>query len=310
MHPLVSVIIPCYKQGHFLGECVASLQAQTYAHWEAIIVDDGSPDCTREVATALAAADKRVSMVHKPNGGLSSARNFGLKYAKGDYFQFLDADDLLLPRKFEAHLEVANVSAPEAVTYTDYLHGEYEHPTVRVDGFRLSCRFIMSRPMLDFAARWEHQFSIPIHAALFPRIFFKQINPPFDETLPNHEDWDLWMRAARAGGKFIFIPQELAIYRCGIQSMSRDPIRMRIGFNLAIQKHLQILRADKESVQCLRYLSQVNDHVYGKGLTKWLHRAIAVGSFYLLPLELRRPMSVKRRCFGLFSRTTDNRKYD
>lgn len=299
MNFLVSVIIPCYRQAHFLSVCIASLQAQTYTHWQAIIVDDGSPDNTREVALTLASVDKRVSVVHKPNGGLSSARNFGLQYAKGDYLQFLDADDILLPRKLEAHLEVANMSGPDAVTYTDYFHGDYENPTLRVSGLRLSCRLIMPRPQLDFAARWEHKFSIPIHCALFPKNLLRQIAPPFDETLVNHEDWDMWMKIANVTNEFIFIPEELAIYRYGSHSMSRDQTLMWSGFNLAIKKHQQLLWTDKESAQCLRYLNHMNDYTYGKGLTKWLHRAAAVGSFRLLPLELRRRLSGKRLCFGL-----------
>ena len=294
MRSLISIIIPCYKQGHFLPKCIASLQAQTYDHWQAIIVNDGSPDNTQEIGTALASADKRIRVVNKPNGGLSSARNFGLQYAEGDYVQFLDADDLLLPRKFEAHLEVANMSAPRTVTYTDYFHGACENPTVRVDGGRLSCRFIMPRPLLDFAARWEHDFSIPIHAALFPRGLLSQMAPLFDETLPNHEDWDMWMRVAHEATEFTFNPEELAVYRYGIHSMSRDPTSMWRGFNLAIKKNLELLRADKESVQCLHYLSYVNDYVYGKGLAKWLHRAEALGAFCFLPMSLQRRLLAER----------------
>ena len=305
MRSLVSVIIPCYMQGHFLPECVASLQAQTYDNWQAIIIDDGSPDNTHAIASCLASADKRVMVVQKPNGGLSSARNFGLKYATGDYLQFLDADDLLLPRKFEAHLRVANMSPPRTVTYTDYFHGDYDNPRARVDVGRLSCRLVMERALLDFAARWEHEFSIPIHSALFPISLLPQTAHPFDETLPNHEDWDLWMRIVGETTEFTYIPEELAIYRYGKHSMSRDPTRMWSGFNLAIRKQLQLLREDKEAIKCLRFLSYTNDHVHGFGLAKWVNRAAAFGARCLLPLQVRRRLS-GRSIFFKLSRLYDH----
>jgi glycosyltransferase involved in cell wall biosynthesis len=305
MRPLVSVIIPCYMQGQMLPECVASLQAQTYTDWQAIIVNDGSPDNTQDVAASLASVDKRIMVVQKPNGGLSSARNFGLRYADGDYVQFLDADDLLLPGKFEAHLRVAKTSLPSTVTYTDYFHGDYENPTVRVDGGRLSCIFIMPRPLLDFAARWEHDFSIPIHAALFPKALLLQITPPFDETLPNHEDWDMWMRLAHQATEFTFIDEELATYRYAKHSMSRDPTRMWSGFNMAIRKNLHLLQADKESVKCLNYLNYMNDQVHSKGLAKWAPRLVAFGASCLLPLVLQRRLLRKRLSFRFSKLVSD-----
>ena len=83
MNDLVSVIIPCYQQGRFLPEAVASLQRQTHANWEAIIVDDGSTDDTDMIARRLCANDPRLRFLSKPNGGLSSARNAGLRIATG-----------------------------------------------------------------------------------------------------------------------------------------------------------------------------------------------------------------------------------
>lgn len=272
-------------------ECVASLQAQTYSHWQAVIVNDGSPDATHEIATALASADRRVEVVYQPNGGLSSARNFGLQHVKGDYVQFLDADDLLLPRKFEAHLKVADVSTANTVTYTDYFHGDYENPTTRVEGGRLSCRLTMPRPLLDFAARWEHKFSIPIHATLFPTGLLQQIAPVFDVALPNHEDWDMWMRVASKPVDFRFIPEVMAVYRFGMNSMSRDSATMWSGFNQAIKKQLDLLKLDPESVQCLQYLSHKNDHRFGKGLAKWVHKAVSLKALYALAPELRNRIS-------------------
>ena len=89
----VSFIIPVYKVEKFIHQCVRSICAQTYSNLEVILVDDGSPDECPQICDALAATDKRIKVIHKPNGGLSDARNCGLKAANGDYIVFIDGDD-------------------------------------------------------------------------------------------------------------------------------------------------------------------------------------------------------------------------
>lgn len=89
----VSFIIPVYKVEAFLNQCVDSIIAQTYRDIEVILVDDGSPDRCPEMCDALAKKDSRIKVLHKPNGGLSDARNTGLKAATGDYVIFVDGDD-------------------------------------------------------------------------------------------------------------------------------------------------------------------------------------------------------------------------
>ncbi|MDJ0704599.1 MAG: glycosyltransferase family 2 protein [Leptolyngbyaceae cyanobacterium MO_188.B28] len=102
--PFVSVIIPCYKQAHFLEQSVKSVLQQTHSNLECLIVDDGSPDNTRQVSEDLMSRDNRVKYLYKENGGLASARNFGVKHAKGAWIQFLDSDDWLHPDKIKFQL--------------------------------------------------------------------------------------------------------------------------------------------------------------------------------------------------------------
>src|SRR5215203_4709811 len=98
---LVSVVIPCYNQAHFLGEAIESILDQSHPNFEIIVVDDGSPDDTSEVAGRY----PRVRLVRQENKGLSGARNAGLARSEGEYIVFLDADDRLLPEALETHLE-------------------------------------------------------------------------------------------------------------------------------------------------------------------------------------------------------------
>ena len=95
--PLVSVVIPCCNAEAFLPETLGSVCGQTYRELEILVVDDGSKDRTADIAREFAARDPRVRLVQKPNGGLSSARNFGIDHARGKYLSFVDGDDLWVP---------------------------------------------------------------------------------------------------------------------------------------------------------------------------------------------------------------------
>ena len=91
--PGISVIIPAYNAEDYLKNCVESVRKQTFQDWELLIIDDGSRDRTRAICDECAADDDRIRVFHKKNGGVSSARNLGLREAKGDYIAFLDVDD-------------------------------------------------------------------------------------------------------------------------------------------------------------------------------------------------------------------------
>ena len=98
---LVSVVIPVYNVESYLRCCVDSVISQTYQNIEVILVDDGSPDNSGKICDEYASKDKRISAIHKVNGGLSDARNVGLAMAKGDYVMFVDSDDFLDSRMLE-----------------------------------------------------------------------------------------------------------------------------------------------------------------------------------------------------------------
>ena len=98
---MVSVIVPVYGVEKYLEPCVRSIMGQSYHDLEIILVDDGSPDRCGEICDTLAAEDSRIRVIHKPNGGLSSARNAGLDVANGEYISFIDSDDLINERFYE-----------------------------------------------------------------------------------------------------------------------------------------------------------------------------------------------------------------
>ena len=98
--PKVSVIVPVYGVEKYVSECIESILNQTYTDWELILVDDGSLDKSGEICDQYAAKDNRIKVFHKENGGVSSARNCGIKLANGEWIYFCDADDKVMPDAF------------------------------------------------------------------------------------------------------------------------------------------------------------------------------------------------------------------
>lgn len=98
---LISIIVPVYNMEKYLGRCMDSILNQTYKHLEIILVDDGSVDGSPQMCDAYAQKDNRVKVVHKENGGLSDARNAGLKAATGRYIGYVDSDDWIEPDMYE-----------------------------------------------------------------------------------------------------------------------------------------------------------------------------------------------------------------
>jgi CDP-glycerol glycerophosphotransferase len=112
---LLSVVVPCYQVEAFLDECLESLRAQAYDNVEIIVVDDGSPDRSGEIARQHAAADPRVHVVTRENGGLSAARNTGIDHARGEFLTFVDADDVVTPEAYTSAIAALHESGSDFV---------------------------------------------------------------------------------------------------------------------------------------------------------------------------------------------------
>lgn len=107
LSPLVSIIVPVYKTEQFLEQCINSILSQTYPHFELILVDDGSPDNSAEICDNYSVVDRRIHVIHKKNGGVSSSRKAGIEFASGDYIMFVDSDDWIEPDTLSACIEAA-----------------------------------------------------------------------------------------------------------------------------------------------------------------------------------------------------------
>ena len=129
--PLVSVIVPTFNFGRFVGETIAAVQAQTWTNWECVIVDDGSTDDTPDLCRAAAASDARIKCVRQDNRGHAAAKNAGVARSVGQYVQFLDADDLLERDKLRGHVAVLEAEPDLDIVYGPVRYFADDRPNKR-----------------------------------------------------------------------------------------------------------------------------------------------------------------------------------
>lgn len=222
MPPLVSVVLPFYKDQETVGAAVESVLSQTMSDLELIAVDDGSPDGSVEIVSELARSDDRIRLVRQENGGLSAARNAGLRAARGRFCAFLDADDLWLPHKLERQLPLLDA---RTLVFSDAWCEE--------DGRRSPwCAHVdRNRSIYPRGEVYDELFARNFICASSVVLSMELVREAsgFDESLRSLEDWDLWLRLARAGVSFDYAHEPLVMCRIRPGSLSRDSVEMRVA---------------------------------------------------------------------------------
>lgn len=207
----VSVVIPTYNSVKFVTEAIDSVLAQTFTDFEILVIDDGSKDETREVLAEK--YGKLIRYLYKENGGVSTARNFGIENAKGKYIAFLDADDIWLPEKLEKQMRAFAENPKFKAGYTslrkvtDDLKPigiiENERTDSLIEDLLLKGNIVGSPS-----------------SVIYLRELFK-ISGGFDKTLSQCADWEMWIRLA-IQTDFIFIKEPLVNYRIHASNMSKN----------------------------------------------------------------------------------------
>ena len=257
MSPLVSVIIPCYNAANWVEQSIQSALNQTYQPIEVIVIDNGSTDGSVEVIKSFG---DTITSEAGPNLGADHARNRGLELARGEYLQFLDAEDYLLPEKIARQMRVLQASDTNVV-YEDWRRME--------EGQDGSCRYSAGiaggHPDILEAllTNWVPQ----IPTVLYSRQTFER-NIRWNERLTWAQDWELHIRLAMAGVSYRYLP--------GCFSVIRSPLTPPASTCNARQMEDNLLGILKDAETHLRAAGNLTDR-YRRAMAR-AYLALACGS--------------------------------
>lgn len=210
----VSVIIPAYNQGVYLGKAVQSVLDQTYPDFDIVIVDDGSTDNTADIARGF--KDQRIRYIYQENRGLSAARNTGIQNSDGELLTFLDSDDLFFPDKLEVL-----VAELEQHPEVGFVAGQ----AVLIDENGNPLGEVFNTPLPEDPARLLLWNPLHVCSVMVRRLWIDRVGL-FDERFRAYEDWDMWLRLARAGCPMRWTPHPVSMYRFHTHQMTQDRERM------------------------------------------------------------------------------------
>jgi len=220
MTPLISIIIPSFNAAPWVADCLRSALEQTYPHTEILVIDDGSQDETAAIARQFTSG--KLSVHTQTHQGAAAARNAGLRFARGDYIQFLDADDLLAPDKIEQQLRLLQPLGPRTLASGAWTRFK-SNPT--------SAAFTPHANWRDFSGveflQINFETASMMHPAawLAPRALLDQVGP-WNENLSLNDDGEYFARVALAADRIIFCENAKSFYRSaltGSLSRRKDP---------------------------------------------------------------------------------------
>ncbi|WP_027522723.1 trifunctional glycosyltransferase/class I SAM-dependent methyltransferase/polysaccharide deacetylase [Bradyrhizobium sp. Ec3.3] len=226
-YPRTSVVIAARDAEATIAETLGSLLAQSFPDWEALVVDDGSNDATAAIVAEHAARDSRFRVLRSDGAGASGARNKGLSNANGERILFLDSDDWI-DRSFLARMNAALDLDPSAVAaYCNCCR-------IMPDGSETPVR---GDPAIQDNAfeRFARTCATFIHGVLVLKSAVVKVGG-FETNLSTCEDWDLWQRIARCGGRWIHVAEKMSYYRTSDRSLTQDVKRMLVDAQVVIAR--------------------------------------------------------------------------
>ncbi len=240
----VSVVIPSYNRAHYLPRAVASVLAQTVPVQEVLIVDDGSTDDTEAVVGGLSGP---IRYFRKPNGGPGSARNVGIREARGQYVALLDTDDVWLPGKIARQVEILDTRPEVVLVHTAAaIIGADGRPTGDVWG----------KPEYRGWVRKKLLFANGINASsVLARKSVLEAAGGYDERFLLLENWELWLRVSRHG-EFAYLEDRLIQYRIHDDNSISNLDRLELSFERFLDKHLHPERSRLPPVLRRRIVAQ------------------------------------------------------
>lgn len=208
--PAITIVIPCYNYGQFLGDALDTVLAQDFSNWECIVVDDGSTDDSLSLATKYAQSDPRIRVIHQNQSGVCAARNAALKAAKGEFIQLLDADDGIAPSKLRIQHEYLQRHPEAVLVYGDtrfFSKSMSELKDTRAGKTRKYRHLRRNACGEELLHMLVQENFIEISCPLFRKSMLGQTGL-FDPRFKSYEDWQFWFHAARAGFCFHYLSEE------------------------------------------------------------------------------------------------------
>lgn len=247
---MISVVIPTFNNSNTIVQAIQSVLNQGCSDYEVIVVDDGSTDDTSRVLESYI-RDGILRYYKKENGGCASARNFGIKEAKGEVIAFLDADDEWL----EGHLETkyrllltCNYDWVAGGFYKRFPDGTLEYRTITTSD-KIKWDDTLGFQLLGNGVFWFSSFPIQLNTVLFKKDAIMAVNL-FDESFVTSEDWDLYLRAEEAGLRAGFNDAPSAIYNFNPSSITKSKKHDCIKDQLLLaRRHSEILDLNLEHVR-------------------------------------------------------------
>ena len=261
---LVSVVIPCYNQAHFLPQAIESVLAQTYRNFEILVVDDGSTDATAQTAASYVG----VRCIQQHNQGLSAARNTGLRAVQGEFLVFLDADDRLLPHALKTLLDLLAAN-PECV----FVSGRTRE--IAADG---SPSPTPHHPLIEkehYRTLLQYCYICTSGAVMFRREIFQFVHE-YNPTLVATGDYDLYLRIAR---DFSVYDADVVVaeYRRHANQMTRDQALMLKECIAVLRSQRKFVRRNPQDKEALEQGIQVMQDFYGEPLVGQIREASRAG---------------------------------
>ncbi len=250
----VSVIIPSFNYGHFLKETLEDLLLQTHSDWECIVIDNRSTDDTKNIVEEFIKRDPRFKYLFDEKKGPSTSRNMGIMAAKGEFIQFLDADDLIQHNKFKSALQLFGKNKEADIVYSDMRYfadgnkGElFYYMTMDKNADRKWMTYVRGGRKEILPALLKENIMV-ISSPLIKRSALMEVGL-YIETLVFNEDWELWLRFALKNKTFFFdnTPDTMALIRVHKTSYSRDGYKMYYsGLKVCMQLLPQLSKEEND----------------------------------------------------------------
>lgn len=248
--PLVSIIIPCYNAERWLSEAILSCVQQTYRPLEIIVIDDGSTDGSLDIIKSY---DRVLTWETGPNRGGNAARNRGFALSKGEYIQYLDADDYLLPEKLARDVDAINVLKTDFV-YSDFWVQEHKSSS---DGAN-QCRYVVTGAKEDLIEAILSDWGFPNASPLFHRKIVED-SDGWDEHLYAVQERDFYMTLLLQGGSGSYYTGAAFVYRRHgpVTVSTSNPLRLIINHYAVLRKaEKRLVQTDRLSPKYRRALAQ------------------------------------------------------